>query len=415
MLSPVTMRQAWERQVGGLPREYWVLLAGSFVNRLGTFVQPFLVLYLVRDRGMAESAAGVLLAINGAAGLPSQLVGGALADRVGRRQTLLIGTICFAVALSVLGTASSDAMLVLGVVLTGATADIYRPASTALAADVVKPADRVRAFGLHFWAINLGFAAATAGAGLLAEHGYGLLFGIDALTTVLFGVIVFRAVGETRPERAADTPPGSFTDPFRDRLMLGVIASWFLYSCVYFQVFITLPLVMAEDGLPLRTFGLVAGLNGLVIVVVQPMVLGVLSRLPRVRTGAFSIALVGVGFSLHGFADTGWEHAACVVVWTLGEIGASSIGATIVADIAPIHLRGRYSGAFGFTFGAAAVVAPLAGTFTYEYVGGSAVWAGCVVVGLAGAAVQLALAPELTQRTSIAADPDETPAETLRG
>ena len=405
MLSPVDVRQAWGRRVGGLPREYWLLLAGSFINRLGTFVQPFLVLYLVRERGTSESTAGLLLALNGAAGMPSQIVGGVLADRIGRRQTMLLGSMAFAAALGVLGLARSAPLVVLGVILVGATADLYRPASSALVADVVAPADRTRAFGLNFWAINLGFAAATSIAGLLAEHGYGALFGLDALTTVTFGLIVFRYVGETRPELDHTTTPGSFADPFRDRLMLGIIGSWFLYSCVYFQVFITLPLAITGDGLDVKVFGLIAGLNGLVIVVVQPLALGWLGRLPRVLTGGVCIAVVGVGFGLHGFADTAWQHAACVVVWTLGEIGASSVGSALVADISPVHLRGRYSGAFGFTFGAAAVVAPLAGTLTYEHLGPGALWLGCLVVGVAGGLAQLALGPSVAARIALADSP----------
>jgi len=408
----MTVREAWDRRAGGLPREFWLVLVGSFINRLGTFVQPFLVLYLVRERGVSESTAGLLLAINGVAGLSSQIVGGVLADRLGRRETMLLGTIAFAGALGLLAVAESPAVLVAGVVLTGATADLYRPASSALVADVVPPRDRVRAFGLHFWVINLGFAAATSVAGLLAEHGYGLLFGLDALTTVVFGVVVFAFVGETRPERDDTTAPGRFTDPFTDRLMLGVIGSWFLYSCVYFQVFISLPLVMTADGLSLTVFGLVAGLNGLVIVVVQPLVLDRLNRLPRVETGAWSMTVVGLGFGLHGFADTGWQHAACVVVWTLGEIGATSVGSALVADISPAHLRGRYSGAFGFTFGAAAVVAPLVGTVTLEHVGQAALWTGCLVVGLAGAAVQLTLRDGVARRSTLTHEALAPPAPT---
>ncbi|HVE62549.1 MAG TPA: MFS transporter [Mycobacteriales bacterium] len=394
------LRELGRQRLGGLPFEYWVVLVGSFVNRLGTFVQPFLVLYLVRDRGLSESSAGLLVALNGAAGVPSQIVGGVLADRIGRRQTMLLGTFAFAGALGVLAVAGPLPVVVLGVVLTGATADLYRPASSALVADVVPAADRVRAYGLHFWVINLAFAAATATAGLLAERGYALLFGLDALTTVIFGILVFRLVGETRPDRGGHLTPGSFADPFRDRLMLGVIGTWFLYTCVYFQGFITLPLTMVADGLDVKVFGFVIALNGIVIVIVQPLLLGVIVRLPRVPTSAWSIVLVGIGFWLHRFADTGLEHAACVVVWTIGEIGTSSIGSALVADIAPPHLRGRYSGAFGFAFGAAAVVAPIAGTVTFEQLGSNAVWTGCLVVGALGGLAQLALAPGITRRTA---------------
>jgi len=394
--------RAWSTRAGGLPREYWFLWWGTFVNRVGTFVQPFLVLYLVRERGLPEATAGLLLSTYGLAGIPSQLGGGVLADRIGRRQTMLLGSVGFAAALAVLGSARSLPLIVVGVLLTGLTSDLFRPASSALVADVVPPADRPRAYGLTFWAVNLGFAVATALAGLLAEQGYGLLFVGDALTTVIFGLVVYRGVGETRPVRDPLEKSGSFLDPFRDRLMIGVIISWFLYACVYFQVFLTLPLAMTADGLAPRTYGLVLALNGVVIVIVQPLSLGWLARLPRMPTAGASMALVGVGFGLNAFAETGWQYAACVVVWTLGEIGVASVGHAVVADIAPAQLRGRYAGAFGIAFGAAGVVAPVLGTAVLASSGASAVWSGCLLIGLVAGAVQLSLSAGVIRRTAVA-------------
>jgi nitrate/nitrite transporter NarK len=62
---------------------FWYLWAGSFVNRLGAAVGPFLALYLtgVRDVGTAE--AGAVLTAFGVGSALSQPVGGVLADRVG--------------------------------------------------------------------------------------------------------------------------------------------------------------------------------------------------------------------------------------------------------------------------------------------------------------------------------------------
>ncbi len=400
--------RAWSTRVGGLPREYWFLWWGTFINRVGTFVQPFLVLYLVRERGVSVATAGLLLSAYGLAGIPGQLSGGVLADRIGRRQTMLAGSLGFAAALMVLGTARSLPLIVIGVLFAGLTADLFRPASSALIADVVPPADRPRAYGLTFWAVNLGFAVATSLAGLLAQNDYGLLFVGDALTTVIFGLVVFRGVGETRPVRDPLASAGSILDPFRDRLMLGVIASWFFYTCVYFQVFITLPLAMTRDGLGVRTFGVVIALNGVIIVVVQPLLLGWLARRPRLPTVAISVSIVGLGFGLHAFADTGWEYAGCVAVWTLGEIGAASVGSAVVADIAPAHLRGRYAGAYGLAFGAAGVVAPVLGTAVLSRYGPSVLWAGCFMIGLLAGAMQLALAPGFARRTATPGLTDST-------
>src|SRR5215469_2695468 len=84
--APRAVRFA-RRAAGGLPRPFWVLWAGTLVNRLGTFVEPFLALYLTGTRHLSLAEAGAVLAAYGAGSVPSQLIGGSLSDRIGRRAT----------------------------------------------------------------------------------------------------------------------------------------------------------------------------------------------------------------------------------------------------------------------------------------------------------------------------------------
>src|SRR5512134_644593 len=72
-----------------MPRSAWVLFAGSFVNRLGTFVLPFLTLYLTQG-GFSPAQAGVAIACYGLGGLVSQVGGGLVADRIGRRNAIAV-------------------------------------------------------------------------------------------------------------------------------------------------------------------------------------------------------------------------------------------------------------------------------------------------------------------------------------
>jgi MFS family permease len=60
------------------------LLAGVFVNKLGGFLQLFVVLYLVH-RGFSAVAAGSALGAYGLGSVLGVLAGGWLSDRLGRR------------------------------------------------------------------------------------------------------------------------------------------------------------------------------------------------------------------------------------------------------------------------------------------------------------------------------------------
>src|SRR4029078_4198651 len=88
---------------GGLPRTFWILCAGIFVNRAGAFVVPFLSVYLTQARGYPAATAGFVAALYGAAARSASLIGGYLADHVGRRRTMLLALVLGGTGMIALG------------------------------------------------------------------------------------------------------------------------------------------------------------------------------------------------------------------------------------------------------------------------------------------------------------------------
>lgn len=386
-----------------LPRAFWALWTCQLVNRLGGFVQPFLVLYLTQDRQVSASTAGGVVAAVGAGSVTSQFVGGWLTDRIGRRNTMLIGFLGSAAALIALGQAVSMPVIWATAFLVGLMADLFRPAVSATVADLLGPAERVRAYGLLFWAINLGFSISTVSAGVLSRLGFGPLFWINAGTSVVAAVIIWRMVPETRPALPDTGRRALLPVALRDVTLLTVIAINIVYASVYFQGYSTLPLVMADDGLANSTYGLVIALNGVVIVLAQPFAVRLLGRRDRSAVLAASMLCVGLGFGLGGLVHDWWGYAGSVVVWTVGEIGFATVFGAIVADLAPVDLRGGYMGLTGTAWGFGSIAGPLLGTAALDNAGRTAVWAACAVLGVAMFAAQLALAPALRRRALVAA------------
>src|SRR5205814_422895 len=116
-------------------------------------------------RGQPVAQAAKIVALYGAGSFASALVGGRLADRIGRRRTLLISLFGGGAAMLVLGFAERPAAIAFWTFTLALVQDMYRPAVYAVVADVVPPQDRARAYGLNYWAINLGFSIAPALAG----------------------------------------------------------------------------------------------------------------------------------------------------------------------------------------------------------------------------------------------------------
>ncbi|NVI90729.1 MFS transporter [Actinomadura sp. BRA 177] len=367
-------------------------------------VEPFLGLYLTTMRGLSLAQAGVVMAVLGAGSLGGQIAGGMLADRLGRRPTLTLATVGTGAAMLALDYAQGITAIVAAALLLGVLLDMYRPAAQAMVADIISPAERPRAFGLLFWAINLGWAVAMVLGGTLAQQGFLWLFWIDALTCAGFGVLVWRAIPETRSRDARSAAPGGFGRALRDRVMVGYVLVTLVYTFVLMQGMTTMPLAMKEDGLGPQAYSLAIAANGVLIIIVQPLVNAWLARRDHSLVMVAGFVLVGLGYGLTSLASTVLAYTATILVWTLGEITAASVLQAVVADLAPADLRGRYGGLYGMAWSGGFLLAPLGGTQLLGTGGASALWLTCAGLALAAAAAQLALAPAIRRRRTAALD-----------
>jgi predicted MFS family arabinose efflux permease len=380
--KPNAARRVIQAAVGGLPAQFWFLWVGILINRVGTFVFPLLALYLTQRRGFSDPQVGFTIALYGVGNAIGSHLGGWLADRLGRRTTMLLGLSSGAIAMVALGLAESRPIVALCTFALGLVGDSHRPAMQAMVADLVPPADRARAYGLVYWVLNLGFAFAAMLAGFLVTFSYLALFLGDALGTLAYAAVVFAFLRETRPQ-IATTRRGfdALLVPVRDRVFL---VFWFLSvttSSIFMQCMVTLPLAMKHDGLSPAAFGRALAVNGILIVFVQPWASPSLARLRPSTALAFGTALMGLGFGLTALAHSALQYTLTVVVWTLGEIGVVPIAATVVAALAPPAFRGTYQGAYSIAWAISWIVGPIVGTQALASFG-RRFWLSCFVVAL---------------------------------
>jgi MFS family permease len=388
----------------GLSRTYWMLWCGMLLNRLGGTIFLLLGLYLTRERGLTPELTGVIISLYAAGGLLAGPIGGTSADRLGRRPTLLVGTAGSGALMLALGFARSTAALVVLAPLLGFFSDACRAPLQAAVADVVPPRDRARAYGLLYWAINLGFAAAASFGGALAAHHFGLLFVIDALTTFGYGAFVLFGVPETRPPPAlAETraPAGMLNLPLHDAPFVKFVLIQMLLLLAFVQVLVTLPLDMRAHGLGMARIGMLLGLNGVFIVIGQPIALRALRRFGHLQWLVAGAVLTGIGLGTNALAGQGQGqgqgqgnastlvYLLAAALWTAGEIGVSSSAPALVADFAPADRRGAYQGTYQLAWAVASTVAPMLGSLVLARLGAPALWLGCLALCLAAAALHL--------------------------
>lgn len=376
-----------------LPRQYWLLIAGTFVYATGVeMCYPFQTLYLNQRLGLSMTSIGVIIGATLFAGLPFQIVGGAVADRFGRRPVLILA-ICASMALYIgLGVAHQLWLVIALFAFEAAFGWAqYLTASNAMVTDLTPLSRRAEAFSISRVALNAGI---TIGPLVVAP-----LIGLDptfrtsflgaGLVCGVFLVMVLTLFKETRPPSAGRGSIGSafrgYGQVLRDRRMLAfcVVALLPLYG--FGQIWVTMPIVLGDlHGVSAGMWGILLVVYGASTAILQYPVVRVLGRFDHMLLLALASLCVGIGTG--GAAFVPWPFTfACIIVISLGIVLLIPISSTVVSHLAPTALRGRYMGSWTMVYIGGYALGPLLGGWAVDALGGHGAFALVAATGLLGA------------------------------
>jgi MFS family permease len=379
-----TLRQ----NLRALPRPAWVLFGGTFINRFGTFVMPFLAIYMTRE-GFTPTQAGLAVSSYGAGHIIASMLGGHLADRFGRRNTIALSMFSSSATMLALSQAHSLYSILFCAFLVGATGELYRPAASALLGDLVQPEQRVAAFGMYRFAINLGFAVGPATAGFLADRSFLYVFIGDAATSFLYGCVALFALPHGIRSSGKDEQPNEgLRHALRDRAFMYFLGATLCMTWIEFQLHSTLPLHIAALGFSAKTYGMLLSINGVMIVLFELALTSWTQRFPPQPLIALGYGLTAVGFTLIGVANSVPMLALTVVIWTMGEMVYAPVTGAFVTGLAPERFRGRYMGLFHSVWSLGMLLGPAMGTWLYQR-NPNLLWGMCVLVGTASVVLAL--------------------------
>ena len=216
-----------------------------FAHHLVTAL-PIPLLPFIRDEfALNYTQAGVvIMTFNLTYGI-SQLPSGWLADHIGPRILLTIGTVGVALAGLLVGLSQTYVMLIVFLVLMGAAGGGYHPSATPLISRSVEPKNQGRALGFHMiGGSGSFFLAPLLGAGIAAYWGWRAPFICLAIPTALFGIAFYILLGR-RPEanrlpktisqhHARPQPPPSYLSQLIPFIALNVFTGGVNFSIISF-------------------------------------------------------------------------------------------------------------------------------------------------------------------------------------
>ena len=340
-------------------------------------------------QGFSVTQAGLAIGAYGLGNFMASILGGHLADTIGRRKTIVISMGSVAVSMLLLSQARTFAEIVLLTALTGLTGELYRPASSALLADLVPAGQRVTVYAIYRLAFNAGWAFGPATAGFLAAHSFTWLFIGDAVTSLLFGLVAWFALPRgIHAQQQQVSWSTALSHAFADRRLLQVLGALLLVAPAFFQMSSTFGLQVVARGFSPATYGALISMNGVLVVLFELPLTALTQKFSPRRVMALGYVLIGFGFALNAFAETIAAFALAVTIFTLGEMISMPVSTAYIADLSPPHLRGRYMGTYAFTWSIALMFSPAAGMSLFA-VNPIALWVGCGALGLLAAAIVL--------------------------
>ncbi|MHA1511456.1 MAG: MFS transporter [Promethearchaeota archaeon] len=315
---------------------FWILILAVFIDGLGgALFFPFFSLYVTEHFKVGITQVGYIFSLFSLGSIGGSILGGALADKFGRRLILLIGIIISGLSSLLMGIIQEIQFLYILALILGVVGSIGLPAQQAMVADLLPPELQADGYGMIRVAINLTFAIGPLlGSILLAkpnlsnfwgifgDNSYMILFVGDAVLSSITAIIVIFSIPETKPEKKPGEKEESIGQTFvgylhvlKDDLFMLFLLLSALVSLVYMQMNSTLSVFLRDQhDFSALQFGYLLSMNAFMVVCFQ-----------------FPITRL-------------------ISIITIGEMIISPFSQSLVARLSPEDKRGRYMAIFGFSW-----------------------------------------------------------------
>ena len=357
-----------------LPTKVRIMLVGILFSAIGNgLVLPYMFLFVHNILGFSTLTAGVLLSYGALSALVVSPIWGSLVDRYGARPVLMFSLVVSAISYASLSLVNTLFQLFFVFTFCCIGQSGMWPAQGAINTFLTPEHLRERIYGAQFAVLNLGIGIG----GLLSStwvkldnaRTFEILFIGDGISYLLYlSAVIFLGKVENKSIGALDSKPNDdsgWSTVLADRIFRKVwLISLFAIFCGYAQLEVGFAAFStSEAGLQPRDLAWAFAANTFLIATCQLWVTKKLinySRKFAISAAVLFWALAWAALALSGikFISPLFWAIACQFIFGIGEMIWSPILPSIVNQLAPDHLRGRYNSASAATWQVGQIAGP---------------------------------------------------------
>ncbi len=373
--------------INSYPRQFWLIsVVMMLAYMFHSMLWPFLIIYTSQKLALPLTVITGLLTLNSLVGLATTFLGGAIADRFGRKWVMVISLFLCGFSWFLFQFADHFSLFALLMAFNGATTPIYRLAADAMMADVVPAEKRIDAYSILRLGNNLGVALGPAIGGFLSAISYDISFTAAGAGIFICGLLVALFSIETIPAHREKliTPgeAGGYARIVRDSKFMSLVGSYSLNRICSSTLWMLLAVYAKQNfGISESLYGFIPTTNAVMVILFQMAITSVAKKRRRESNlvlGAvfYAVAVFGVAFG-QGF----WAFWLCMVVATIGEMILVPTSTTYASLLAPEDMRGRYMSIYTLTGGLGTGIGPLIGGVMNDTFGPQTIWYGGGLIG----------------------------------
>lgn len=332
-----------------MPKSVWWLIIGMALNITGSsFLWPLNTIYMNEQLDKSLTMAGLVLMINSFGMVIGNLLGGNLFDKLGGYRTIMIGTVICLMSTTLLNFFHCWPWYAVWLVALGFGGGMIIPAIYALAGAVWPNGGR-QTFNAIYLAQNLGVAIGAASGGFVAELSFNYIFIANLLMYITFAIVAVTQFNIKLDVKVKSNDTMSLLSrEYRPQFIaLSLLCVMFSICWIaYIQWESTIASFTQEINVSMSQYSLLWTVNGIMILVAQPLILPVI----RLLKGNLKYQmLVGIiifilSFFVTSFAEQFSVFMVGMIILTLGEMFVWPAVPTIANQLAPNGKEGSFQG-----------------------------------------------------------------------